>query len=102
MVLGLQYVIQERCGLERLDPMVVRTGWKTMAKVKPGPKVGDGGERDVPTTIRSTKAWKAWVASLATYDADARRSQTNVSDTVDRALVEYARSIGFPDAAPKR
>jgi hypothetical protein len=74
----------------------------TMAKAKPGPKVGEGGERDVPTTIRSTKAWKEWVTKLAVYDADARRSQTNVSDTVDRALVDYARSIGFQDVAPKR
>lgn len=74
----------------------------TMAKAKPGPKVGEGGERDVPTTIRSTRSWKDWVTRLAAYDADARRSQTNVSDTIDRALVDYARSIGFKEVAPKR
>ncbi len=73
-----------------------------MAKAKPGPKVGEGGEREVPTTIRSTRAWKEWVVQLAAYDADARRAQTNVSDTVDRALVDYARSIGFTVAAPRR
>lgn len=74
----------------------------TMAKVKPGPKVGEGGERDVPTTIRSTRAWKEWLTELAAHDADARRSQINVSDTVDQALVAYARSIGFAKVAPKR
>jgi hypothetical protein len=73
-----------------------------MAKRKPGPKPVEGVGRTVPTTIRSTEAWKHWLERLAAFDAEARRASPNASDTIDRALVAYARQIGFKEVAPLR
>jgi hypothetical protein len=67
-----------------------------MAKKKPGPKPSDGVGRTAATTIRSTPEWKGWTERLAEH------CRANVSDTVDRGLVELARSTGFKDAPPKR
>lgn len=73
-----------------------------MAKKRPGPKPTEGVGRTEAITIRSTPAYKAWVERLAKHDADLRRSSPNVSDTNDRALVAYAREIGFMEVAPIR
>jgi hypothetical protein len=61
-----------------------------------GPKPAGGEGRGAQVTIRSTDAWKQWVAEFADFD------RAIVSDTVDHALVDYARSIGFKEVAPKR
>jgi hypothetical protein len=67
-----------------------------MAKKKPGPKPADGVGRLAATTIRSTEAWKSWLERLANH------CRSNVSDTVDRGLVELARSVGFNELPPRR
>jgi hypothetical protein len=54
------------------------------------------------TNVRSGAAWKEWLEQLAEHDADARRADANISETIDRALVLYAREIGFTKVAPKR
>ena len=73
-----------------------------MAKKKPGPKPDPSRARNAVTMVRSTEPWKRWLESLAEHDADARRADANISETIDRALVLYAREIGFTKVAPKR
>jgi len=67
-----------------------------MAKKKPGPKLTGGVGRTAQTMIRSTPEWKKWLERLADH------CRTNVSDTVDRSLVELARNAGFKEVPPKR
>lgn len=73
-----------------------------VARKKPGPKPAEGEGRTELTTIRSTASWKEWLDQLAEYDANLRRAKPNVSETVDRSVVVYAREIGFKVAAPIR
>jgi hypothetical protein len=77
-------------------------GLVLMAKRKPGPKPSEGVGRTEAITIRTTPAYKSWVERLAQHDATLRRASANVSETNDRALVAYAREIGFKEAAPIR
>jgi hypothetical protein len=69
---------------------------------KPGPRPDPGRVRGATTMVRSGEPWKEWLERLAAFDADARRTSPNASDTIDRALVSYAREIGFKEVAPKR
>jgi hypothetical protein len=46
--------------------------------------------------IKGQPAWKAWVDELAAFD------RLSVPDVIDRALVAYARSIGFGKLPPER
>lgn len=73
-----------------------------MAKKKPGPKPDPSRVRESVTNVRSGTAWKEWLEQLAEHDADARRADANISETIDRALVLYAREIGFTKVAPRR
>ncbi len=68
-----------------------------MAKNKPGPKPDPQRVRDVATIIRSRKEWKDAIDRLAEFDR-----APSVSDLFDRAIVTYARSVGFPEPIPKR
>lgn len=52
--------------------------------------------RMTQVVIRSIPDWKTWVEELSGFN------RTTVSDTVDRALVELARNIGFPKVPPRR
>lgn len=63
---------------------------------KTGPKPAEGVGRTAATMIRSTPDWKKWLDELADFN------RGTVSDTVDRALVELARNIGFPKVPPRR
>ena len=57
----------------------------------------DPGARTASTMIRSTDAWKATLEELAEYD---RIGST--AELIDRAIVAYARLVGFPKPFPKR
>jgi len=46
--------------------------------------------------VRGSPEWKAWLEGLAEFD------RTTVADVADRAIVRYAREIGFTEPAPKR
>lgn len=52
--------------------------------------------RSVVNTFRSTPTWRDWVARLAEAE------RIGVPDLIDRALVDYAKRVGFPDPPPKR
>ena len=52
--------------------------------------------RHAVTFVRTTKAWKQHVETLADLDRS-----PSVSDFIDRAVAFYARSRGF-DPPPKR
>jgi hypothetical protein len=69
---------------------------------KPGPKPDPSRVRDAMTMIRSRVPWKEWLERLAEFDARQRRTDTNVSETMDRAAVMYARAIGFEETPPLR
>ncbi len=47
--------------------------------------------------IRGVPEWKAWAEELAEFDR-----APSMNDLVDRALVVYARHVGFAKTAPKR
>jgi hypothetical protein len=72
------------------------------SKGRPGPKPDPTRVREAVTNIRSSDAWKGWAKRLAEFDAESRRSDANISEAIDRALVLYAREMGFPEVAPKR
>ncbi|HWE35279.1 MAG TPA: hypothetical protein VG406_01810 [Isosphaeraceae bacterium] len=78
------------------------SGTEERPKRRPGPKPDPARTRHAVTNIRSAPGWKAWLERLAAFDSEARRADANISETVDRALVLYAQSIRFPEAAPKR
>jgi hypothetical protein len=73
-----------------------------MAKKKPGPKPDPSRAKEAVTNVRSGEPWKRWIERLAEFDAEMRRTDTNISDTIDRAVVLYAREIGFDQVAPRR
>jgi hypothetical protein len=52
--------------------------------------------RSVVNTFRSTPDWRDWVARMA----DSER--IGVPDLIDRALVDYAKKVGFREPPPKR
>jgi hypothetical protein len=54
-------------------------------------------ERVAMVTIRGTEDWRSWLSRLAEYDRS-----TSISEMMDRALVAYARQIGFKEMPPKR
>jgi hypothetical protein len=68
-----------------------------VAKKKPGPKPDPSKARDATTMVRSTQPWKEWVERLAEHER-----APSVSDLIDRALVAYARQVGFKEGAPRR
>jgi hypothetical protein len=77
----------------------------TMAKKrgKAGPDAG--GESPEPEArvrtgsiiVRGVPEWKEWAEELAEFDRT-----PSLNDLVDRALVHYARHVGFTKPAPKR
>jgi hypothetical protein len=67
------------------------------AKKKPGPKPDPTRVRSAVTNIRSSPEWKSWLERLA----EANRS-SSLADLIDDAVVDYARKLGFKEAAPKR
>lgn len=66
-------------------------------KGRPGPKPDPTRVRDATTMVRSSAAWKAFLEQLAEYDR-----ATSVSELIDRAVIRYAREIGFKGEMPKR
>jgi hypothetical protein len=47
-------------------------------------------------SIRGRVAWKLWLDELAAFD------RSTLNDLIDRALVRYARDIGFTKEPPER
>lgn len=52
--------------------------------------------RSVVNTLRSTPDWRDWMARLAESE------RIGVPDLIDRALVDYARKVDFPEPPPRR
>ena len=53
--------------------------------------------RTAVTAIRSRPEWKDWVERLAEFDR-----APSLNDLFDRAMVIYARHVGFNEVPPKR
>jgi hypothetical protein len=71
-----------------------------MAKKKQDAKDQDPKEqrvRTAVTAIRSRPEWREWVEGLAEFDR-----APSLNDLFDRAVVAYARQIGYKAVAPKR
>ena len=71
--------------------------WKTVMAKKRQQELKEKRVRTAVTAIRSRPEWKAWAESLAEFDR-----APSVNDLFDRALVAYARQVGFKEVAPKR
>jgi hypothetical protein len=50
----------------------------------------------VIVSVRVSADFRAWLDELAEHE------RMGLSDIFDRAVVDYARKVGFPKAAPKR
>lgn len=59
-------------------------------------KTKDAEPRPIALTVRGRVEWKEWVARLAVAD------RTSLNELVDRALISYARQIGFKEGPPQR
>jgi hypothetical protein len=46
--------------------------------------------------VRGSAPWREWVRGLLEHD------RSDWPDLVDKALVAYAKSIGYKEAAPRR
>jgi hypothetical protein len=68
-----------------------------MAKKKPGPKPDPDRVRSAAIMLRGRPEWREWVERLAEFDR-----APSLNELFDRALVIYARHVGFAEAAPKR
>lgn len=66
-----------------------------MAKAKGATKTASGA-KPTALTIRGDLKWRKWVESLADH------CRSDVAKVVDRALIEYAKTVGFSVEAPKR
>lgn len=76
-------------------------GVSPVAKKKPGPKPELGGpetwkKKPLILNLRGSEEFKAWLQDLAAAD------RQSVSGVVERALVHYAKGIGFTKEAPER
>ncbi len=47
--------------------------------------------------IRGSVAWREWLSELAEHDR-----APSVAHVVDKALADYARTVGFKKGAPRR
>jgi hypothetical protein len=61
------------------------------------PKAEESRVRTGVLLVRGVPEWKVWAEELADFDR-----APSMNDLVDRALVVYARHVGFPKPAPKR
>jgi len=66
-------------------------------KPTPGPKSDPDRARSAMLKLRATPAWKAAVEELADF-----ARAPSVADLFDRAVVAYARSVGFTKPIPRR
>lgn len=75
-----------------------RSGVITVAKKTPKP--ADGREswnrKPLIANFRGSAEFKAWLAGLAAFD------RQTLAGVVERALVNYARLINYPEPPPKR
>lgn len=71
---------------------------KKKTENKPDPASGPETWKKKPliVNLRGSDEFKAWIQDLAAFD------RQSVSGIVERALVGYARSIGFTKEAPER
>jgi hypothetical protein len=60
-----------------------------LPKVEPTPP-------SVIVSVRVSADFRAWLDDLVEHE------RMGLSDVFDRAIVDYARKVGFPKAAPKR
>jgi hypothetical protein len=74
---------------------VKATGDETPPKAKAKPE--ESRVRTGVILVRGVPEWKSWTEELADFDR-----APSTSDLIDRALVVYARHVGFTKAAPKR
>ncbi len=71
-------------------------------KEKPGDKPNFGTRMKEVVMVKSGRPWREWIGRLAEHDAQQQRRPVSMTDTIDRALQVYAKSIDFPDPAPMR
>jgi hypothetical protein len=53
-------------------------------------------DRDIVLSMKGTSAFRDWLTELAESE------RMKVVPLMERAIVEYARKVGFPKPAPKR
>ena len=71
----------------------------TMAKKKTGKPLSYDDlrpGRPVAAQFRGSPEFKEWMASLASHN------RASVSQTIEQALIHYARTIGFTEPPPER
>lgn len=66
-------------------------------KGRPGPKPDPVRVRAAVTNIRSMPDWKERLEELKEFDR-----ASSLGELIDRAIVAYAREVGFPKPFPKR
>lgn len=67
---------------------------RPMPKGKKNPE--EWKQKPIIMQMRGTPDFKGWLERLAEFD------RTTVADIADRAIVRYAREIGFKEDPPKR
>jgi hypothetical protein len=69
------------------------------------PKKTEGAHEEKPAKqpkgfamppVRGSEAWRGWVDRLIDHD------RSSWPDLVDKALVAYAKAVGFKEAPPRR
>jgi hypothetical protein len=66
-----------------------------MAKKRPAGEPAKQPKGVLPA-VRGSEEWRAWVDRLCDFD------RVPYPVLIDRALAEYAKSVGFKEAPPKR
>lgn len=67
-----------------------------MARPKPQPQRPDPERKPMVVQIRGSAEYKAWADRLAAFDG------LTLAALYDRAVRQYARTIGFDETAPNR
>lgn len=71
---------------------------KTKAKPKTQPKASPPAPKGAPiaVTVRGSEEWKGWV------ERGTEHCRLDTAKVIDAALIEFFRSRGFTEEAPKR
>jgi hypothetical protein len=69
---------------------------KKAARAKPAAVEPREGRKAIAVVVRGGPDWKAWLEGLAYH------CRTDVAKVIDRALIEYAKSEGYDQQAPRR
>jgi hypothetical protein len=67
-----------------------------MGKKKTGDRAKSTNVTPNAVVVRGCREWHEWLKELAEHD------RTSMAETIDRALIDYARKVGFKKGAPER